>query len=461
MSLTGSLSIARSGMSATQARAQVVSTNIANVSTAGYVRQETSVEAQGGGAGVLVTGTSRSQDAVLVAARRDAQGQVARSDTVDIALSRSLSAFGQPGDETGIFGAFTQFSSDLQTLKATPESAASQSLTVSSLIDLTDAISSASASIQDERTNADAAIAADVEIANQITANLYELNADIRSAYAGANNANAMLDQRDMLLDELSRIIPFDATFDDAGAVSVKTQTGLNLVGATVGEIEFTPAVRVGALDTNTDQGGRLSIPTIGGRPIAPGTGVHAVTEGRLSANLDLRDSVMTEQAAGLDTFAYNLASAFDALGEPLLLDGSNPIDPANMTGLSERLLVNPAVDPNKGGLASRLRDGLAATLPGAPSDDTLLSQFAEAVSPFGDQLGSVISNVSTQALRAQRIHSGNVAREIAMTEAEASRSGVDLDNELQSLLVIEQAYSANARVIQTVSDMFDVLARL
>ena len=39
--------------------------------------------------------------------------------------------------------------------------------------------------------------------------------------------------------------------------------------------------------------------------------------------------------------------------------------------------------------------------------------------------------------------------------------SAVDLDNELQSLLQIEQAYAANARVIQTINDMFDILSRI
>jgi flagellar hook-associated protein 1 FlgK len=72
-----------------------------------------------------------------------------------------------------------------------------------------------------------------------------------------------------------------------------------------------------------------------------------------------------------------------------------------------------------------------------------------------------VISNVSTDSLRAQRIHSGNQAREITLVEADAQLSAVDLDYELQSLLAIEQAYTANARVIQTVSDMLDTLARI
>ncbi|GHA89455.1 hypothetical protein GCM10009069_10700 [Algimonas arctica] len=460
MSLVSSLSNARAGMAATQARAQTASANIANVSTPGYVRRETDLS-QSGPTGVTVTGSSRIQDNIVVQTRRDAQSQSARSDLIDTVLTRTLSAFGSPGSSNGVFGAFTQFESDLQTLKSTPESAASQSITVDSLKDLTSALSDASEALQSERTQADASIASDIKFANQLAANIYDLNSDITSAKANGRDTSPLLDQRDSLLDQLSLMIPVDVKHLETGAVSVRTSTGLNLVGATVNKIEFTPSARVGPIDTTSADGGRLSIPTIDGRPIAPGSGPHAVTEGRIAANLDLRDSVLPQQAAMLDNFAYDLAASLEALGEPLLLDNGAPIDALNKIGLSQRLGVNPLIDPTHGGSPSRLRDGLAATTPGAPSDDTRLSALADALSPFSTQLATVVSDVSSDALRAQRIHTGNVAREITLIEVDSQLSGVDLDYELQSLLAIEQAYTANARVIQTISDMFDTLARI
>lgn len=460
MSLFGSLSIARGGLAATQARAQTASSNIANVSTPGYVRRETAL-AQSGATGVTVSGTSRSQDQILVQNRRDSQSQSARSEVIDTVLSRSLSAFGEPGSSAGVFGAFSQFESDLQTLKSTPESAASQSITVESLKDLARALSQASESLQSERTNADAKIATDIELTNQITTNLYNLNGDIRNAAALGQDTVSLLDQRDRLLDAMTEMIPIDVELDEMGAARVRTTSGLTLVGAIANHIEFSPSNRVGPLDTTTNNGGRLSIPTLNGRPIGPGSGGHAITEGRIAAYLDIRDTVLPEQAGMLDTFAFDLASSFEALGEPLLLDNGAPIDALNITGLSQRLTVNPLVNPERGGSPSRLRDGLAATSEGAPADDTRLSLLADALAPFSDALGTVVSEVSSESLRAQRIHSGNVAREITLFEADAQNSAVDLDFELQSLLAIEQAYSANARVIQTISDMLDTLSRI
>ena len=53
------------------------------------------------------------------------------------------------------------------------------------------------------------------------------------------------------------------------------------------------------------------------------------------------------------------------------------------------------------------------------------------------------------------------LARAGALADAELSMSGVDTDAEMQSLLLIEESYAANARVIQTISEMLDILMQI
>ena len=460
MSLLSSLANARSGLSATAVRSQVASANIANVSTPGYVRREANLS-QSGQSGVTISSIDRVQDHLLTQSRRDALSQSSGSEVIQTALDRAFNAFGEPGSTAGVFGTLTQFQSDLQTLRSTPESTAAQSIAVDSLKDMTRALTTASQDLQRERTTADARLAADIEQVNEFAENLFEINGFIRKVQASGGDTAPLLDQRDTLVDQISERLAVQISYDNDGAVNVRTSTGLSLVGPTVNKIEFQPSFSIGALDTTTANGGRLSIPTISGHPIAPGSGPHAVNEGRIAGYLELRDSLLPEQAAALDDFAYDLAAAFDAIGEPILLDNGSPIDPLNKTGLSERLVVNPLVDPARGGEARRLRDGLASLVPGAVGNDVLLSQMTDALAPFADQLGDVISDASAAVFRAQRIHSGNVARETTLSEATAELSAVDLDYELQNLLAIEQAYTANAQVIQTIKDMFDILARI
>jgi flagellar hook-associated protein 1 FlgK len=55
----------------------------------------------------------------------------------------------------------------------------------------------------------------------------------------------------------------------------------------------------------------------------------------------------------------------------------------------------------------------------------------------------------------------GSVAYSSALLDAERAETGVDTDAEMQNLILIEQAYAANARVIETVSAMIDRLMEI
>lgn len=459
MSLTSALSYANSGLAVTGRRAALASTNIANAQTEGYARRSIDLAQSNGG--VAIAGITRSADEALTQTRRTAQSSSAGTDVIRSVLTRIGEPLGEPDSETGLFAAFSRMQGDLETLRNTPESIAAQDIAVASLQDLVRTISNVSATLRSEREKADAQLANDIETANQILHELFDLNADIVSAQAGSRDIAALQDRRTQTLDRLADIIPIETFEDSTGEIRVSTPSGLPLVGATVHEIEFTPARTLSLQDTTTDQGGRLSIPTVGGRPIAPGHGQHAVTEGRLAAWVQLRDTTIPQRGSDLDQYAFDLAQAFSNAGADLFTDNGNPVDVTQIAGLSGRLTLNAAIDPARGGEAYRLRDGMAAVAEGATSDDTLLTALVEASAPFSDQLSTLISSASSETFRAERIHTGNQSRLTALTDAETSVTAVDMDFELQTLLTIEQAYAANARVIQTVDDMFAELLRI
>lgn len=460
MSLTSALNIAQSGLSATGRRAQIASSNIANVNTPGYVRRSVSLVDMNHG-GVAVWGIERHQNAAISAARRDAQSATARSQLLSDVSAQLLQPYGDPNSPGGLQSDFDNMRSGLETLRNTPESIAAQENAVAALTTLVSSINAASNLQSDIRSQADQAIAADVDTANSILNSLHDLNGDILSSSAAGADASTLLDQRDNLLGELSNILPISVQNEEGGRIRVTTQSGLTLVGSEVTEIEFSPVGRVYPGDTPTSEGGRLSIPTIGGQPIGPGSGPHAVHEGRFGAQLHIRDTLIPAQVEALDSFAFDLADSFQQSGAALMLDGANPVDATQKTGLAARLTVNPAIDPEAGGEPFRLRDGIGAVSPGSPGADTRLDALVTAASAATSTFASLVDGVSSTAFRNERVHVGNVSRETALIEGEAAQSGVDMDFELQSLIAIEQSYSANARVIQSVSDMFDALLRI
>jgi flagellar hook-associated protein 1 FlgK len=147
--------------------------------------------------------------------------------------------------------------------------------------------------------------------------------------------------------------------------------------------------------------------------------------------------------------------------------------DPAEIVGMADRIAVNLAVDPDQGGAAWRVRDGVGAVAPGAAGDPAQVFRFLAA---FDDTLTypadtGLAPMLSLRATATELVSGQQSAR--AEAEAQAARqstvadtlrdvhinaTGVNVDNELQRLLQIEKSYAANANVIQTAARMLDEL---
>jgi flagellar hook-associated protein 1 FlgK len=120
------------------------------------------------------------------------------------------------------------------------------------------------------------------------------------------------------------------------------------------------------------------------------------------------------------------------------------------------------------------LRDGVYASGPGAAGSNAILVNFIGALdAPRANGLSNgalqtaaeaaaglaSLRGVALQAAQTEAAQS-DVFRD-ALAEAELAVTGVDTDAELQQLLLIEQAYAANARVIEVAGRLIDQLTEL
>ena len=71
-----------------------------------------------------------------------------------------------------------------------------------------------------------------------------------------------------------------------------------------------------------------------------------------------------------------------------------------------------------------------------------------------------MISNLSQARVAAEQTQSFATGQASQFRALELA-NGVDSDAELQRLLLVEQAFGANARMIQTIDDMLDTLLRI
>jgi flagellar hook-associated protein 1 FlgK len=289
-------------------------------------------------------------------------------------------------------------------------------------------------------------------------------------------------DQRKILIDQVSEIIPVKEIRQANGKIDLITDEGAFLLSGSARQLVFTPTNNIGPGMTLAN--GTLSSLTLDGADLTPnGGGAFEVTQGALAGLFIVRDEIAPEFQMQIDALARDVIERFEGIdptlspGDPgLFTDAGAAFNPALETGLSARISINAAVDPDQGGAAWRLRDGIGATVLGASGSATIILTLLDSLTalrtpPPGTGLSGLLSAVGAAAevtssvgrsrISAESQLASTAARSRLLTEAEQTVTAVDTDFELQQLLLIEQAYSANARVIQAADDMMRRLMEL
>lgn len=485
MSISGGLSAALSGLTAANKAVEVISNNIANATTAGYGRRVLLTESRavgGSGQGVRIIGIRRESDLALQNDRRQAQAATAASTTRAAFLSKLEQAVGTTDSSVSLQSRIADLDSALIEASSRPDSEARLQAVLDGATALAQQIGQAASKVQSARGDADAAIATTVGSVNTALRQIADLNGQIRATGNSGGDASALMDQRQVLIDGIAEAMPLRVTERDGGEVAIYTTNGAALLDGLPATLGFTRSNVVTA-DMSL-AAGTLSGLTLNGRPIQTAGTSSPIAGGALAAQFAIRDDLGPEAQTQLDALARDLVGRFSASGlDPtqasgaagLFTDAGQPFDAANETGLAQRLAVNAAVDPDQGGALWRLREGLGAT---AASDtgqtDFLLALqsalttarqpasggFATGAVSYASLASTFISGIATDRVSADSEESFATARSAALEEQEAA-AGVDTDQELQSLLVMEQAYAANAKVIQTIGDMLDKLLEM
>lgn len=472
MTLSAALSSALSGLTASSKRAEVVSTNVANAGTPGYVRRQVDLSSRlvGGTAnGVKVDGVSRAADTVLIADRRIAGASAAGNTVIADFLATAESAFGTPEDAGSLTARIGTLDQSLIAAAAQPSSEARLAEVLSALRGLASGLNRATDAIQAARQAADTRIGAEVENLNADLVQVAELNARITAHDLSGQDTAALMDQRQQIIDRLADIVPLREAPRDGQRVALYTTGGAILLEDSPARFDFD---RTGVVTAEMTPLGAL---TLNGRPVRMGAS-GTMAGGTLGALFQLRDDLAVTAQGRLDALARDVAERLVTVdssgGKGLLTDQGSPVSAAAETGLAGRLTVNAAVDPQSGGALWRLRDGLAAAGPSAQGDGSRLSALSAALSSARDPASAAVmpgarslsafaadllSQTSNARLNAQSEESYATARATALAQMELDQ-GVDTDAELQDLMLVEQAYSANAKVIQTMDAMLKLL---
>lgn len=479
MSISGALANAYSGLVANSRQAELISNNVANALTPGYGRQDvvlSSAEAGGRGVGVSLSGTVRAADPAATADRRRLEAETAEADVRATASARIAQAFGEPGEAGTLATRLGDLEIALRAAADTPESVSLQGAAVSAAREAAREFNAISTETRRLRMDADSAISREVATVNTSLREIEAINREITLRAATGGDVAALEDQRQRLLDTVASIVPIKTSRRDGDQVAIYAAGGAVLLEGRASELGFTATGLITA--DMTLASGALSGLTLDGRPVDIPGGAGLMDGGSLAANFEIRDQFGPEANAQIDALARDLIERLQdpavdttlVLGDAgLFTDGGVAFDPLNEEGLAGRISINPLVDPEQGGELRRIRDGLNAAVAGDAGEDGLLRALGDALTERRTPAAALglagAAGVTDFAfdISSARGRSGAEAEEFAAFRAgrlevasavETRTVGVDTDQELQRLILVEQAYSANARVIEVVDQL-------
>lgn len=466
MSLTSALNAAANGLSTTQTLSRVTAGNVSNAMTPGYVRREALLVSTGTG-GAVVGEIRREVDAALVRMARNENGKMTRQQAIYEGLRDYTLFLGQPGDGTSPADKFSAFETALTTLVNMPSSAGAQAGAVYAAEDLAETVRGASDTLANVRSDVDMEIRYEVADLNQALYDLATLNQKMREFLPGSLEAAEFGDRVDGLLDQVAGIADIRVTRSADGWINVYTTGGAALLeGDKVHDVTF-----------NAGDGTFFA----GTQEITPGkSGVRGLEQGSLAGFAELKSDIIPRFQLQLDEYARGLIEAFEtsdaslSAGQAgLFTDNGLAFDPTQLEGLAGRLRVNDAVLDSAGGAAWRIRDGMGAAVPGDAADATQIQAFMDALENLAgaDPATGIGAGITVSAFAAEFVTSQSTLRARAESDFNAARSaaevvqssresfaGVNIDDEMQKLLLIEQSYAANSKMLTAVAEMLDTL---
>ena len=319
--------IGKSGLQAYRQSLAVTGQNIANVNTDGYKKRDVSLEevtgAGGGvteisdqsGLGVRVEQIRRAFDEFLIDKSRQASSTFKKADTFSDEV-RDLENLLLPAD-SNLSSSIGNFFNSLQDIAAYPDDQASRIVAIEKGKDLAaqfnlyaERLENEKEQILDKTKNAVTSVNL---LANQIS----NVNAKILASGVATGGSNALLDQRDLLLGQMSELSQITVNYGEKGEAEIrlgKTGSGPIIVSAAGEPTKGNETtVKIDVLN----QGARLQ-PVVGINQIA----TNQIQAGMLSGLVDAF-ALIDDTQKEIDNLAVLVSQKFNEVNQSGLdLDG-------------------------------------------------------------------------------------------------------------------------------------------
>jgi flagellar hook-associated protein 1 FlgK len=404
------------GLRTNQAALSIVSSNVANAQTPGYVtRTLDQIEVAGSssdtGASVRDVGVSRQINLFLQSQLRTETSGGAYADQMSNVLGQLQSLYGTPGGTGTLETAYNNFTSSLQALSANSGASSARSLALATAQSLAQQLNTTTQGVQQLRSNAEQDIGASVIQANNDLAQIANLNSQLQSLPANDNTAATLMDQRDNAINDLSKLMDIRVVTDSANQATVYTTSGLQLVGTQASVLSFSGQ---GTLNASSLWNSNPALSGAGSLTLTFANGAtvdliatNSIGSGRLGADLKLRDNTLVQAQSQLDQLAATLASSLSDIstaGTAVTLGSQAGFDvdlsnvlPGNSISLT---YTDKATNTPHQITIVRVDDPTALPLPNTaanPNDKVIGVNFQGGMASIVSQLAAAVGNTNLQ----------------------------------------------------------------
>jgi flagellar hook-associated protein 1 FlgK len=329
--------IAKSGVQSYRQSLAVTGQNIANINTDGYRRREADLgevtATQGGitatssqaGLGVRVEGIRRSFDAYLLSRANSSTSEYEKVDSFLKQVAALENTLLPDGSDLGT--RIGQFFDSLQQVSASPGDLAPRLIAIEEGRSLANGFKTVAGQLSELKSSAKAQANDTITGINLLTKQLGEVNGRVLSSGQGAQSPNSVLDLRDKIVADLSKLVDVTVEYTDRGVANL-----------TIGSTGAGPAL---VTATSVNDLGILEKPT-GLQPVlvsgSSRTPTNQVQNGMLAGLIDSY-SFVDEVIKDIDQLAVTVSQEMNTqhrLG--LTMDGVSGGDMFTASGLSASL---------------------------------------------------------------------------------------------------------------------------
>ena len=450
--------IARRALMAQQTALEVTGHNVANANTDGYTRQRAVLGTTEPfpapsynrpfttgqlGTGVQVDMIERIRDTFIDNQFRSENHTMGQWEAAESALQQIEVILNEPSD-VSLSSVFNEFWNAWQEMSKNPESQVARVSVREQGVTLANALNHCYEQLNQLRTDLDDNIEIKVDEINNIARQISGLNEQIIKVEVTGDQANDLRDKRDLLLDQLSKIIDFTATESQRGVIIYIQGRPLVVETDIVELTTVANPLNDGLLDVVWSD----NLAAVG------------IRDGELYGLLDSRDTKAPYYMNQLDLLTGNLITEMNALhsagfgldsglGAPTgngFFSGTGASDIAVNSALSNLNLIAAS----QGGEAG---DGMnALTIAQLKNALTMGGGTAS----FGDFYKSIISTLGVESQEASRMADNQQLLVEQVTRRKEAVSGVSLDEEVVNMLKYQRGYEAASRLLTVLDEMLD-----